>query len=233
MQIQDTRALVVGATGVLGGKIARQLHHHGAQVALAGRDCERLSKLSGELDDCAYAQFTIGDDFDPDPVLDGTVGELGGLDLLLVAVGVAAFGPSQDTEKGVTEELFRVNATAPIELARAAMRRMDSGGTVSVVSAVLADYPTAGMASYSASKAALSSWLSATRREKRRHHIGVFDIRPPHMDTGLAERAIAGNPPTMPRPADPDAVVSTIIQGVREDARELVTTPRTGELTLR
>ncbi len=150
-----------------------------------------------------------------------------------MAVGVAAFGPAADTDPAVTEQLFRVNTMAPIELARAATHRMERGGVIAAISAVLAGYPTAGMAAYSASKAALSAWLAATRRELRRQHIGVLDIRPPHMDTGLADRAVAGNPPTMPTPAEADTVVARVLDGLAGDARELVVDPQTNALTLR
>lgn len=51
------------------------------------------------------------------------------------------------------------------------------------------------MAPYSASKAALTGYLTALRHEVRRARITVLDVRPPHLETGLVERAIAGSAP--------------------------------------
>ena len=121
----------------------------------------------------------------------------------------------------MTEHLLTVNTMAPMALVRAALGRMEGSGTVAVLSAILADYPTAGMAAYTASKAGLSAWLTALRPEQRRQGVVVFDIRPPHIDTGLAERAIAGSAPQMTAAAEADEVVRMIVAGIRDGRREL------------
>ena len=90
-----------------------------------------------------------------------------------------------------------------------------------MLSAILADYPTAGMAAYTASKAGLSAWLTAVRQEQRRQGVTVFDIRPPHIETGLAGRAVAGQAPDMKAGAEVDEVVTLIVDGIRDGRREL------------
>lgn len=233
MELHGKRTLIVGATGVLGGKLGQALHERGARLMLSGRDPERLARLSRALDDCPTEQVDLLGDFDADRVVDRAVDQLGGLDLLVVTVGVAAFGPAEDTDPAVRDHLLRVNTTAPMALIGAALHRFDGAGTVAALSAILADYPTAQLADYSASKSALSAWLQALRHEQRRSGLTVFDIRPPHMDTGLVDRAIAGTPPRMPPPADPDEVVDRIVQGLCDEARELRFDLRTGEFALR
>ena len=54
------------------------------------------------------------------------------------------------------------------------------------------------MAAYSASKAALTAFDRVARLEARRRDIRVIDIRPPHTETGLAGRPIAGSAPKLP-----------------------------------
>jgi uncharacterized protein YbjT (DUF2867 family) len=71
MQIQGARAMVVGATGVLGSTLARALHERGARLVIAGRDRARLSALSSALNDCARVRFAVGDGFAPDAVIGG------------------------------------------------------------------------------------------------------------------------------------------------------------------
>jgi len=90
---------------------------------------------------------------------------------------------------------------------------------------VLADYPTAGMSDYSASKGAVSTWLSALRRETRRLRITVCDLRPPHMDTGLADRALAGVAPNLPPAHDSDEIADEIVNALRVGATELFCDP--------
>ena len=70
------------------------------------------------------------------------------------------------------------------------------------ISAIVAEMPTAGMAAYSASKAALTAFDRAGGRELRREGIRVVDVRPPHLDTGLENRPIAGEPPRLPQGQD-------------------------------
>lgn len=213
--------LVAGATGVLGGGIARALHREGARLVLAGRDTSKLEELTGELDGAATAAFDALDLDRCAALVDEAADTLGGLDVLVVAIGVAAFGPGEATDDVITEHLLTVNTMAPMALVRAAVPRLDGDGAVAVLSAILADYPTAGMAAYTASKAGLSAWLTALRQEQRRRGVTVFDIRPPHIDTGLAERAIAGEAPAMKAAATADDVVAMIVAGIRDGRREL------------
>ncbi len=224
---------MAGATGVLGGGVARALHREGARLALAGRDGAALATLAAELGGAPTATFDA-DDLDRCAAAVGEAADaLGGLDLLVVAIGVAAFGPGDATDDDVTARLLAVNTTAPMALVRAALPRIDRGGGVAVLTAILADYPTAGMAAYSASKAGLSAWLTALRPEQRRRGVGVFDIRPPHVETGLADRAIAGSAPPMKAGATVDQVVALVVDGIRDGRRELRYDLQKGEFVLR
>lgn len=217
MDLTGARTLVVGATGVLGAAIARGLRDEGATLALAGR--------SGEFGDLAGADtptFSFDAlDLERCTALVGEAADaLGGLDLLVVALGVAGFGDEAETDV-VTEHLFTVNTMAPMAFARAALPRLEGDGTLAVISAILADVPTPGMAAYSASKAGLSAWLTAVRGEQRKKGVTVFDIRPPHIDTGLADRPVAGTGPDMTASATVADLVPLVLQGIRENRRTL------------
>ena len=230
MDIQDSRVLVVGASGVLGGALARALHDRGARVVAAGRDEQRTTTVASALGTTPLTLDVVDVDACAATVA-AAVDQLGGLDLLLVTVGVAGFGPAAELEEAVAEELFAVDVLGPIALVRAAVPHLrESGGTAAVMSAVLADLPTAGMADYSAAKAALSTWLTVLRREERRT-MKVLDIRPPHLDTGLETRALAGEPPRLPAPRPAGEVVDLVVRAIEEDRSELVVDGK--ELVLR
>jgi NAD(P)-dependent dehydrogenase (short-subunit alcohol dehydrogenase family) len=223
MWIDGARVLVAGATGVLGRALAEGLHEQGARVVAAGRDPDRLAEVAEALGTTGRHLDVVDADSCAAAVR-GAVDELGGLDLLVVATGAAGFGRAVELEEAVAEELFAVNTLGPMALVRAAApylaKAREGEGTVAVLSAVLADLPTAGMADYSAAKAALATWLQVLRREERRS-FRVLDARPPHLDTGLDTRALAGEPPRLPAPMPHERVVGAILEGIGGDATEV------------
>jgi short-subunit dehydrogenase len=232
VDLSGARTLVAGATGVLGGAIARALHGKGARLALAGRDEDTLVALARELGGAPTATFDALDLDRCAAVVAESADALGGLDLLVVAIGVAGFGPGDREDDAVTEHLLTVNAMAPMALVRAALPPI-AKGAASGAAAILADYPTAGMPAYSASKAGISAWLTALRPEQRMRGVTVFDIRPPHIETGLARRAIAGQAPPMKEGAGVDELVGLVVDGIAGGRRELRYDLQKGELVVR
>lgn len=91
------------------------------------------------------------------------------------------------------------------------------------LSAVVAEQPTRRMAAYSASKAALTAFDAVARTEARSAGIRVLDLRPPHTETGLANRPIVGTAPPLPEGLPPAAVAERIVQAIAEDELEVPT----------
>ena len=232
MRIDGAHVLVAGATGVLGGGLAGRLAGEGANVALAGRDSGRLQRLGSELS-APTARLDLLEPSTVPACVDAMAAALGGLDAIVIATGVVAFGPEPELDEAMLQELVAVNALGPISLIRAALAHLEPGGSVVALSAVVAEHPTAGMAVYSASKAALSAYLAALRRERRREGLVVIDVRPSHLDTGFESRARTGTPPPLPVGADHHAVIEAILDAMREDRRELAFDLRTRALVAR
>jgi len=224
MQLDGARTVVLGAGGALGAGLTRELVARGATVVPGGRDPGRLA----DLVEATGQDAVVFDAVDPAScraAVDEAADRLGGLDLVVVATGVAAFGPAVEADDAIVEELFSVNVLGPMAMAAAGVPHVADGGAVVVLSAILADLPTNNMAAYSATKAALSSWLEVLRREQRRR-IAVLDVRPPHLDTGLQTRALAGEPPSLPEPYPAAEVVTAILAAVEQDARTLTWDPK-------
>lgn len=220
MQLSGARVLVCGATGGLGGALTTALLAEGARVVAAGRDATRVAEVARACGTTPLT-FDVVDAQSCREVVEAASRELGGLDVLVVATGVAAFGRAVEADAAVTEELFAVNTLGPMSLVRAAAPHLSEGGVVAVVSAILADLPTTDMAEYSASKSALAAWLSVLRREQRRA-FRVLDVRPPHMDTGLADHPLAGTAPALPEGHPLDDTVAVVVGALRDEKREVV-----------
>lgn len=233
MDPDGARILVTGATGELGGRFARALTDAGARVAVAGRDSGRLATVASELGDVPSAVFDARDPESCERAVSEAADALGGLDGLVLAVGVAGFGTADQQSASGAAEIVEVNLLGPVALVRATLGHVEKGGAIVGLSAIVADYPTAGMAVYSAAKAGLSAYLSAVRHERRRTGLTVLDVRPPHMDTGFSEHPVEGEAPQLPAPADIDVTVSTTLHALREGKREISWDLKARELVVR
>lgn len=115
------------------------------------------------------------------------------------------------------EELFLTNVIGPLFLMRRVLPLLaQSQGFVLQISAVVAERALPGMAPYSASKAALSAVATALRTELRRSRVAVHDVRPPHTETGLATRPLAGEAPGLPEGLAPEAVARRIVDAIAD-----------------
>ena len=219
--------LVAGATGGLGAPLSRRLGAAGARLTVTGRDGARLAAL--DLDAlCVPADLRRAGV--AETVVARAVETYGRLDGLVFAAGAVAFGPATETPDQVIIDLFTLNTLAPIRLLRAALPHLQasaaSGRSAFVVhiSAVVAETPMPGMAGYSASKAALAAFDQAAARELRRTGIRLIDVRPPHTETGLADRPLSGTAPRLPTGLDPEAVAERILAGIVNDETDLPST---------
>lgn len=224
IDLSGASVLVLGGSGVLGGGIARRLADRGADVTLAGRSRPRLEAAAASLPHAAVSVFDLRAADEAAVPVEAAISAFGSLDGIVNAAGVVAFGPLADTAPGVIDEVVTVDLTGPLRVYRSAIPRME-GGFIVNLTGIVAQMPTAGMAVYSAAKAGLSSATAALTRELRRDGIRVIDARPPHTETGLVDRAIAGEAPRLPAGLTPDVVVDRIIAGI--EAGERVLEPET------
>ena len=220
IDVTDKRTLVIGGSGELGSRIAHELDAAGARVMLAGRNEGRLQARASEFKGgVPSVAFDVRNDR-PGRIIDTAVHHLGGLDGLVNAAGVVAFGPLATLSDGALDQLVAVDFTGPLRVMRAALPHLP-GGFIVNVTGVIAEQPFAGMAAYSAAKAGLSAATRALTLELRRERIHVMDARPPHTETGLAARPIEGAAPPLPVGLDPDAVARRIVEGLQAGERQL------------
>jgi cyclic-di-GMP-binding biofilm dispersal mediator protein len=198
---------VVGATGGLGRQLVTVLAGRGATVVRCNRSGGPDSDVTIDLRDSRAG----------DQLVEYVPATHGRLDGVVVAAGIVAFGDLVDTDDVVIEELFLTNAMGPMWLAKhVAPALRESQGFFVNLSGVVAESPMPGMAAYSASKAAAAAATEAIRREFRRMKVAVIDVRPPHTETGLATRPLAGEAPKMPTGLEPAAVAERVVAAIEQ-----------------
>jgi cyclic-di-GMP-binding biofilm dispersal mediator protein len=208
-------ALVAGGTGGLGGLIAAELR---------GRGCIVTTVSRSHSSDTAHISADLRSPDAISAVMSSIVERHGALDIVVNAMGVVAFGPLDTTSIDTIEELFLTNTFAHIFLMREALKCARQGSVLVGISGVIAEQNLPGMSVYGSSKAAVRSFNEALTREARRSGVRVIDARPPHTETGLATRAIAGDPPRMPAGLAPIKVAQRIVQAIADGETDLPST---------
>lgn len=203
---------VIGASGGLGREIRRLLDDRRAIVIGVGRSG---GDVTADLRDPTAA----------DAIVEYARSHHGRLDGVINAAGIVAFGDLADTDDIVIEELFLTNVIGPMWMMRRVVPVLaETNGFVVNISAVVAETPMPGMAAYSASKAALAAAAPALRREVRRQGVTIIDVRPPHTETGLAERPLAGTAPRLATGLEPARVAERIISAIERGETDVAST---------
>ena len=181
--------LVTGAAGGLGSRMARAFHAHGAQVALADRDLERLAALAAELGGAASHAF---DQADPASVT-ALAAAAGPIDILLNNAGIAHTGQLLDLPPHEIERVIATDLTGPILLARALARGMVERGFGVIVNTASQIAFTGGpeRVIYGAAKAGLVQFTRAAAVELAPHGVRVVALAPGRTLTPLTEDQLA------------------------------------------
>lgn len=183
-------ALVTGASGGLGGAIARALHAQGAEVALSGTRTAALQELAGEL--ASRCHVLPCDLSDPEAV-GGLAGQaeaaMGQLDILVNNAGITRDNLAMRMKDDEWDQVLQVNLTSGFRIIRSALRGMMKrrwGRIVSITSIVGAT-GNPGQANYAASKAGLTGMTKALAQEVASRGITVNCLAPGFMETAMTE----------------------------------------------
>jgi NAD(P)-dependent dehydrogenase (short-subunit alcohol dehydrogenase family) len=222
-ELDDAVVLVLGASGGLGSRVAALLAEHGAVVVRGGSPGGGLTGEGAYLADLREASGAGS-------LVQAALAAHGRLDGVVVAAGAVAFGPASTVADDTLDELFAINALAPIRVIRdsfaplAASAEAGRKPFVITLSGVVSEAPTSGMAAYSAAKSAIAAFVQATSREYRRSGIRLLDARPGHTETDLSKHPIAGEAPAFGAGHSPDAVAERIVRAIVDEEKDLPST---------
>lgn len=167
--LEGKRALVTGATGGLGGEIARTLHARGAHVALSGTRAEKLEGLASELGNrCTVTPCNLSDA----DAVDALVGQAsdalgGGIDILVSNAGLTRDGLLMRMKAEDWDIVQRVNMEAYFRLTKACLRGMMKArwGRIIGITSVVGVTGNPGQTNYAASKAAMIGFTKSLAQE--------------------------------------------------------------------
>lgn len=176
------RALVTGATGGLGGEIARALHAQGAHVALSGTRAEKLEALAAELGERAFVTPCNLSDGDAVDALPGQAAEaLGGsVEILIANAGITRDGLLMRMKQDDFDEVIKINLESYFRLAKACLRPMMKArsGRIIGITSIVGVTGNPGQTNYAASKAGMIGFSKSLAQEVASRGITVNCIAP-------------------------------------------------------
>jgi 3-oxoacyl-[acyl-carrier protein] reductase len=174
------KALVTGATGGIGGAIARALHAAGAQVALSGTRQESLDALSAELPGSVALACNLSNPEETDGLIGRAEEALGGLDILVANAGITKDGLLLRMKDEDFERVLDVNLGSYFRLARAASKGMMKRrlGRIIAITSVVGVTGNPGQANYAASKAGMIGFTKSIAQELASRGITANCIAP-------------------------------------------------------
>jgi 3-oxoacyl-[acyl-carrier protein] reductase len=221
-------ALVTGASGGIGGAIARALHGAGAKIVLAGTRVAVLEALAAELGERAFvATADLADPGAGDALVKATEAQAGQLDILVNNAGLTRDQLALRMKDEDWQKVIDVDLTAGFRLARAAMRGMmrRRWGRIIGIASVVGVTGNPGQANYAAAKAGMIGMSKALAAEVASRGITVNCVAPGFIATAMTEalteeqrQRLAGVIP-IGRVGTPEEVAASVLFLASDEAR--------------
>jgi 3-oxoacyl-[acyl-carrier protein] reductase len=189
-RLDGKTALVTGASGGIGGAIARAFHAQGATVVLSGTRREALEALAGELG--ARAHVCPADLRDPaaaEALVAAAETAAGPLGILVNNAGLTRDGLALRMKDEDWQTVLELDLTAPFRLARAALRGMlrRRNGRIIGIGSIVGATGNPGQTNYAAAKAGLVGMTKALAQEVASRGITVNLIAPGFIATAMTD----------------------------------------------
>jgi 3-oxoacyl-[acyl-carrier protein] reductase len=220
-------ALVTGASGGIGGAIARALHGQGATVAVSGTRREALDALAGDLGERVHVlTANLSDKESVEALVPAAEAAMGQLDILVSNAGVTRDNLFLRMKDDEWDQVIRVNLEASFRLMRAAVKGMmrRRWGRIVSITSVVGTTGNAGQGNYAASKAGLVGMSKSLAAEVASRNITVNCIAPGFIGTAMTDvlnekqkESILANVP-MGRLGTGDEVASAVVYLASQEA---------------
>ena len=190
-ELTGKAGLITGASGPIGGAIARALHLQGATVAVSGTRREALDRLAASLGERVYVlPCNLADAAESEALVPRAEEAMGQLDFLVANAGVVHDNLLVQLRDQDWEQVIGVNLNATFRLARAAVRGMMRRrfGRIIAITSVVGTTGNPGQANYVAAKAGITGLMKAIAQEYAKRGITANCVSPGFILTPMTEK---------------------------------------------
>ena len=190
MDLEGKGALVTGASGGIGGAIARALHGAGARVALSGTNVERLESAAAALGERSFVvPANLGDTTVVAGLIEEAEKAVGTVDVLVNNAGLTRDNLAMRMKDEDWDDVLAVNLTAAFRLSRDCLRGMlkRRWGRIVGITSVVGATGNPGQANYAASKAGLAGLTKALAYEVAARGVTVNCVAPGFIKTPMTD----------------------------------------------
>lgn len=184
-------ALVTGASGGIGGAIAKALHGQGAKVVLSGTRAEALEAVKAELGGNVFIAVANLSDIASVEALPKAAEEAAGspIDILVNNAGITKDNLFMRMKDEEWDQVIAVNLTAPFRLSRAVLRGMmkKRWGRIIQITSIVGATGNPGQGNYAAAKAGLVGMTKSLAAEVASRNITVNAVAPGFIQTAMTE----------------------------------------------
>jgi len=184
-------ALVTGASGGIGGAIARALHGQGATVALSGTREGPLAELAAELGARTHVlACNLSDSAAVDALPKQAAEAMGSLDILVNNAGITKDNLFMRMSDEEFQSVIDINLTATFRLCRASLRGMMKArwGRIINITSVVGHSGNPGQGNYTAAKAGVLAMSKSLAMEVASRGITVNCVAPGFIETAMTDK---------------------------------------------
>lgn len=210
MELKNKKAIITGGSRGLGKATAIAFGKLGIDVAITGRNEEKLQETVSELKtlgvNAVYEVFDVGTYKEVQVGIKNIIANLGGVDILVNNAGIAEFGNLNDMEVDVWENMIRINVLGMYYVTKEVLPYLidKNEGDIINVSSTAGLNGNPGISAYSASKFAVIGLSESLMKEVRKYNIRVNTLTPSTIasDMTLELGITDGNPEKVLQPED-------------------------------
>ena len=190
-ELTGKTALVTGASGGIGGAIARALHGQGATVAISGTRRDALDRLAAELKERVHVlPCDLADKDAVEALVPAADQAMGKVDILVANAGITRDNLLVQLSDQAWDEVIAINLTATFRLTRAAIKGMmrRRAGRIIGITSVVAVTGNAGQSNYTAAKAGMIGMIKSVAQEYAKRGITANCIAPGFITTAMTDK---------------------------------------------